>query len=53
MERLETEAVQEEKRDALIRNELKWVRRGAKARTTKQKARLQRFDELVNTETIK
>ncbi len=41
------------KRDALIRNELKWVRRGAKARTTKQKARLQRFDELVNTETIK
>ena len=53
MERLETEAVQEEKRNALIRNELKWVRRGAKARTTKQKARLQRFDELVNTETIK
>lgn len=53
MERLETEAVQEEKRKALIRNELKWVRRGAKARTTKQKARLQRFDELVNTETIK
>lgn len=53
MKRLETEAVQEEKRDALIRNELKWVRRGAKARTTKQKARLQRFDELVNTETIK
>lgn len=53
MERLETESVQEEKRNALIRNELKWVRRGAKARTTKQKARLQRFDELVNTETIK
>ncbi len=53
MERLETEAVQEEKRKALIRNELKWVKRGAKARTTKQKARLQRFDELVNTETIK
>ncbi|WP_294393980.1 ABC-F family ATP-binding cassette domain-containing protein [uncultured Clostridium sp.] len=53
MERLEIEAVQEEKREALIRNELKWVRRGAKARTTKQKARLQRFDELVNTETIK
>lgn len=53
IERLETEQVQEEKRNALIRNELKWVRRGAKARTTKQKARLQRFDELVNTETIK
>ena len=53
MERLETETLQEEKRKALIRNELKWVRRGAKARTTKQKARLQRFDELVSTETIK
>lgn len=53
IERLETEQVQEEKRNALIRNELKWVRRGAKARSTKQKARLQRFDDLVNTETIK
>jgi ATP-binding cassette subfamily F protein uup len=53
IERLETEQVQEEKKNALIRNELKWVRRGAKARTTKQKARLQRFDELVNTETIR
>jgi len=52
IERLETEQVQEEKKNALIRNELKWVRRGAKARSTKQKARLQRFDELVNTETI-
>ncbi|WP_342472548.1 ABC-F family ATP-binding cassette domain-containing protein [Metasolibacillus sp. FSL H7-0170] len=28
------------------RNELKWIRRGAKARTTKQKARIQRFEEL-------
>jgi len=53
IERLETENIQEEKRNALIKNELKWVRRGAKARTTKQKARLQRFDELVNTESIK
>ncbi|MBW6409523.1 ABC transporter ATP-binding protein [Clostridium weizhouense] len=52
VERLETEQVQEEKREALIRNELKWVRRGAKARTTKQKARLQRFDDLVNTKSI-
>lgn len=53
IERLETEQVQEDKRNALIRNELKWVRRGAKARSTKQKARLQRFDDLVNTETIR
>jgi len=53
IERLETEQVQEDKKNALIKNELKWVRRGAKARTTKQKARLQRFDELVSTETIR
>ena len=51
-ERLELEAAMEEKRQKLILKELKWVRRGAKARTTKQKARLQRFDELVNQEYI-
>ena len=28
------------------RSELKWIRRGAKARTTKQKARIQRFEAL-------
>ncbi len=53
MERIEMEDAQEEKRKALIRNELKWVKRGAKARTTKQKARLQRFDELVKIEPVK
>ena len=31
-------------------NELKWVQRGARARSTKQKARLQRFEELQNTQ---
>lgn len=51
-ERLQVEAAQEEKRQKLILKELKWVRRGAKARTTKQKARLQRFEDLVNTESI-
>ncbi|MGG7211996.1 ABC-F family ATP-binding cassette domain-containing protein [Clostridium nigeriense] len=50
VERLEIEAAKEEKRQKLILKELKWVRRGAKARTTKQKARLQRFEDLVNTE---
>lgn len=53
MERLQLEQTLEDKRQSLIRNELKWVRRGAKARTTKQKARLQRFDELVNREYVK
>ena len=36
----------EKKRRKLIASELQWVRRGAKARTTKQKARLQRFEQL-------
>lgn len=53
MERLQLEQTLEDKRQSLIRNELKWVRRGAKARSTKQKARLQRFDELVNREYVK
>lgn len=50
MDRIELEASMEEKRQNLMRKELAWVRRGARARTTKQKARLQRFDELVNSE---
>ncbi len=48
MERLALESSMEEKRQNLMRKELAWVRRGAKARSTKQKARLQRFDELTN-----
>ena len=51
-ERLELEQSSEVKRQNLIRKELAWVRRGAQARSTKQKARLQRFDELVNQEKI-
>lgn len=50
MERIAIEKASEEKRQNLMRKELAWVRRGAKARTTKQRARLQRFDELVNQE---
>lgn len=47
-EREELEAAGERKRQNVLRTELQWVRRGAKARTTKQKARLQRFDEISN-----
>ena len=36
-----------EKREALLRRELAWLRRGAKARSTKQKARVQRAAELL------
>src|SRR6185503_15955275 len=40
------EAAAGEKREALLRRELAWLRRGAKARSTKQKARVQRAEEL-------
>lgn len=50
---LEAKALREENEQAVIekqknlyRRELEWIRRGAKARTTKQKARIQRFDKL-------
>ncbi|MFC4779248.1 ABC-F family ATP-binding cassette domain-containing protein [Paenibacillus sp. GCM10023252] len=46
LEREEREAATEDKRQNLMRNELAWIRRGAKARTTKQKARIDRFEEL-------
>ncbi len=48
----------ERKRQNLYRTELAWIKRGAKARTTKQKARIDRFEELkqqkflVNTDKI-
>lgn len=48
-QREEMELASDDKRRNLLRNELKWVMRGAKARSTKQKARLQRFEELKNT----
>ena len=48
MNRLQLAESMEAKRQNLLRKELAWVRRGAKARTTKQKARLQIIDELSN-----
>lgn len=45
-EREENEAAAESKRQNLLRRELAWLRRGAKARTTKQKARVERAEEL-------
>lgn len=43
----------ERKKQNLYRTELAWIKRGARARSTKQKARIQRFDSLkesLNTE---
>ncbi len=45
-ERVENEAAAEQKRRSLYRRELAWIRRGAKARTTKQKARIDRFEQI-------
>lgn len=46
IEREELEAASEKKRQSLYRKELSWIKRGAKARSTKQKARIERFEGL-------
>lgn len=45
-EREERQSASERKRQSILRNEVKWVMRGARARSTKQKARLERFEQL-------
>ncbi|WP_416730491.1 ABC-F family ATP-binding cassette domain-containing protein [Fictibacillus sp. JL2B1089] len=45
-EREEIALQNEDKRQNTLRRELAWLRRGAKARTTKQKARIQRVETL-------
>lgn len=46
-ERVEQGEANERKRQGLIRRELEWIRRGARARSTKQKARIDRFERLT------
>ncbi len=48
-ERDERRSAEAHKRDRLIKTELAWLRRGAKARTTKQKARIDRAHALMET----
>jgi len=45
--RLEQEEREESGRQTAIRHELEWIRQGAKARQTKSKARIAKFDQLV------
>lgn len=47
---MELEAASEVKRQNLMRRELEWLKRGPKARATKQKARVERARELLDTE---
>ncbi|MEM7100602.1 MAG: energy-dependent translational throttle protein EttA [Pseudomonadota bacterium] len=48
--RLQQEAAQEKARQRSIKSELEWVRSNPKARQSKSRARLARFDELVSQE---
>ncbi|QAT39511.1 ABC-F family ATP-binding cassette domain-containing protein [Clostridium sp. JN-9] len=50
-EREQMENTLERKRESLLKRELDWIRRGAKARSTKQKARIERFEK-INDEHI-
>ena len=45
-QRQEMELASERKRQSILRVELEWMRRGARARSTKQKAHIQRYEEL-------
>lgn len=47
--REEMDAATDAKNRNRYRSELKWIRRGAQARSTKQKARIQRFEQLSDT----
>ena len=49
MEREERDASSERKRQGLLRKELAWIRRGAQGRSTKQKARKERFEKLKDS----
>lgn len=45
-QRIDNETASYRKVQSILRTELEWVRRGAQARSTKQKARLDRFQEM-------
>ena len=52
-EREERELASERKRQSILRSEVKWVMRGARARSTRQKARLERFEQLKEMDSPK
>ncbi len=47
--RQEMALASERKRQAIYKKELAWIRRGAQARSTKAKSRIERFEELKNS----
>lgn len=51
-EREDSERASERKRQSILRKEIQWMQRGARARSTKQKAHIQRFENLKNQKGI-
>lgn len=48
LQREESQRASEEKRQNFLRNELEWIKRGPRARGTKQKARTERYYEMLD-----
>ena len=51
-QREEMELASQRKRQSLLRKELEWIQRGARARGTKARFRVERYEELSNTPNI-
>ena len=47
-EREDSQKASERKRQSILRKEIQWMQRGARARSTKQKAHIQRYENLKN-----
>ena len=52
-EREEMAMASDRKRKSILRTELKWIQRGALARSTKQKARIERYEEMKSQKDFK
>lgn len=52
-EREEMQIASDRKRKSILKNELAWIMRGARARSTKQKARIERFEEMKSMTNFK
>ena len=46
--RMQQESSEDKSRQKILENELQWIRQGAKARQTKQKARINSYNEMVS-----
>lgn len=51
-QREDMEMANDRKRKSILRTELEWIKRGARARSTKQKARIERYEELKSRKTF-